>query len=150
MPSAPPLPAGLNARLGTLTQGDDGLLGYFIAGVYTTFYPPHAVVRKRARKSGPQQRWLAERPNVADRHWGSIHDPLVVKNQAYLEVDPTVDVVPRQALELLLVMDPRAGVHVTTGILPRKRIALHRDQVEAVVSPPEGDSNLLKLCTLDR
>jgi hypothetical protein len=137
-PSAPAgltPPAGLEARLGTLTQGDDGLLGYFLGGDYGTFYPPHAVVRTNARKSGPRQGWLAQTGGtVSDRHWGEIQHALVVKDGSFLHVDPTVDLVPGQALELLLVMDPRAGVHVTTGVLPRKRIALDREQVEAALA----------------
>lgn len=47
---------------------------------------------------------------------------------------PTVDLTANEALDVLLVMDPRAGVHATTGVLPRKRIALDRDQVEAALA----------------
>ncbi|MCA9686427.1 MAG: hypothetical protein KC457_29940, partial [Myxococcales bacterium] len=108
-------PLGVEARLGALTQSDDGLYGYFVDGDYSRFHPPHEAVRSHAR------------PAIDD------DDPEATVraiDHEYVEPDPTVDLPLGVKVGLTLLMDPHAGVHATTGVLPRKRLLLERSHYE--------------------
>jgi hypothetical protein len=120
-----PAPAGLEARLGSLTQLDDGLLGWLAAGDPAVLHPPHASVREKARVSGRRRGWLVT---------AGAGPALAPITHAYVAPDPTADVVAGEPQDLLLLLDPRSGVHATTGVLPRKRIALDREHTEAALA----------------
>ena len=118
-----PRPENLELRLGSLAQLDDGLLGYYLDGDYTQVHPPDPLVAAVARPSGPRRGLLGD----GDTSGAPIESP-------YVNVDPTVDLEPGVPRSLLLLMDPRAGVHAATGVLPRKRVALDREHVDAALA----------------
>ncbi|MEZ4426421.1 MAG: hypothetical protein R3A51_01875 [Nannocystaceae bacterium] len=131
-PEDAPTELGLEARLGSLTQRDDGLYGYFVLASddgavskedFRVFHPPHASVRAKARPGGPQA--------IAD---GLTETEAPIDHPFVIEPDPTVDLALGQNRDVILVMDPRSGVHATTGVLPRKRIALDRAQIDAALA----------------
>ncbi len=47
----------------------------------------------------------------------------------YIDRDPVVRIRPGQRVILTLLVDPRGAVHVTSGIVPRKKIELMREHV---------------------
>ena len=80
-------------------------------------------VRAKARPGGPQA--------IAD---GLTETEAPIDHPFVIEPDPTVDLALGQNRDVILVMDPRSGVHATTGVLPRKRIALDRAQIDAALA----------------
>jgi hypothetical protein len=112
-----------DVRLGALTRFDDGLLGYFVGDDYQRFHPVHPKILAEALPSGPQSGYLAA---PGDATGG---DPLASQpiEQPWVVADPTVPVRDGERVRLTLLMDPSLAVHATSGILPRKSIALERD-----------------------
>jgi len=111
-------------RLGALTRFDDGLLGYFVDDDYTRLFPVHARVPEEALPAGPHAGFL-ERADATPAETGALEPHPI--DQPWITRDPTVAVRPGVRVLLTLLMDPGAKVHVTSGILPRKSIALLRD-----------------------
>jgi hypothetical protein len=103
---APPVPEFLGdelaIRLGDLAARDDGLLGYFTARDYGTFNsvaaPDPTVEQSYVRQVGP----LGTVPGN------------------YLRLSCT----PGSSVDLTLLVDPRAAVHATTGVLPVTSVTL--------------------------
>ncbi|NVB40583.1 hypothetical protein G6O69_22270 [Pseudenhygromyxa sp. WMMC2535] len=124
-------PRGIEARLGSLTQFEDGLFGYYEiknkiqaeakgdtdidVEDFMHFHPPHDAVLTHAR------------PRLGSADVEATTQPIT---HDFIQNDPTVDLAPSEDVELVLLMDPHAGVHATTGLLPRKRIMLDRTQYE--------------------
>jgi hypothetical protein len=77
--------------------GDDGLAGFFLNRNYERFYPAFG---------------------LTDPDGG---------NDSYHEYEKVPEISASEPLDLTLLMDPSAGVCVTTGILPRKRFDLPYD-----------------------
>jgi hypothetical protein len=122
-----PAPLGLEARLGSLTQTDDGLFGYYLHGDWAHIRVPEAeVVKQSARESGAHRGYLAE---VAEDVTEAPDAKLLRPIEHPVVEDGTIDLQANRPQELYLLMDPRAGVYATCGVLPRKRIALDRNQV---------------------
>lgn len=115
-------------RLGALSRFEDGLLAYFVDDDYRTLFPVHAMVVDQALPSGPRTGFLGA---AGDPGAPLAPQPIV---QPYLEADPTVSLRPAQTVRLTLLMDPGSKVHVTTGILPRKFVALLRDWIAPPLS----------------
>ena len=112
-----------DVRLGALTRMEDGLLGYFVGDDYQAFHPVHASVLDQALPSGPRSGFLAA-PGDASGQQPLAPEPI---EQPWVETDPTVTVRPGERVLLTMLMDPSLAVHATSGILPRKSIALMRD-----------------------
>lgn len=85
-------------RLGDLTNINDGLVGYFISDNYETFYAPAADGSDPDKISPPGWRTLQTNSQTSS------------------------------SLEATMLIDPRAKVHATTGILPAKAIELTPDR----------------------
>ena len=122
-------------RLGALTRFDDGLLGYFVDDDYTRFFPVHAKVPEEALPAGRHTGFL-ERADATPAETGAL-EPRPIQ-QPWVVADPTVAVRPGRPVRLTMLMDPGASVHATSGILPRKSLALLRDwtgQALARISP---------------
>jgi hypothetical protein len=113
-----------DVRLGALTRFDDGLLGYFIDDDYTRFFPVHAKVPEEALPAGRHTGFL-ERADATPAETGAL-EPRPIR-QPWIVSDPTVAMRPNRPVRLTMLMDPGASVHATSGILPRKSIALLRD-----------------------
>ena len=109
-------------RLGELLALDDGLMGYFINDDYSRFYPVHEALAPQARPSGPNQGFLGSAAATPDM------SPLPVQHP-YIDRTPVVQIRPGQRIRLTLLVDPRGAVHVTSGIVPRKKIELMREHI---------------------
>jgi hypothetical protein len=113
-----------DVRLGALTLQDDGLLGYFVDDDYTRMFPVHSSVLAQALPSGRHEGYLGPVDEVAAFDASGQPRPI---SSSYIVPDPTVTVRPGQTVRLTLLMDPGHSVHVSSGLLPRKSIALLRD-----------------------
>ncbi|EDM81351.1 hypothetical protein PPSIR1_40745 [Plesiocystis pacifica SIR-1] len=121
-------PRGIEARLGSITQADDGLFGYFSSDPgedsgainFHRFFPPDKDVKSNAWQHIDDD--LGDLPDDQDRSRPIDHP--------YVDPDATVDLPLGNTVELALLMDPQAGVHAATGLLPRKRLMLDRTQYE--------------------
>jgi hypothetical protein len=115
-------------RIGELTRTDDGVLGFFVDDDYSRFRLVDKVVAAMASKSGRSRGQLgllgtsdALPPKEPITH------PYVVGDG---EGD-TLFVHLGQTVTLTILMYPTGRAHLTTGILPRKALALARDWVGA-------------------
>jgi len=112
----------ISVRLGELTRTDDGLLAYAVDGNYLTLSPVAPEVRTQARASGPLAGQLATYGR------GSQDLPEIVPiSHPYLAGAPSVTIRPGQTVHLTLLLNPGGKVHVTSGVVPRKALALARD-----------------------
>lgn len=118
-------------RLGALSRFEDGLLGYFIDNDYWRFYPVHSQVLKDALVAGRHKGFMGSESLTDEFANAPQTEPVT---SPYVEADPTVELRPGQEVHLTLLMDPGSKVHATSGILPRKSIALSRDFIEDALS----------------
>jgi len=113
----------LPVMLGDLNQFDDGLVGFFLGDDFSTFHTPaaagsHAGVKKSSWKT------VQLVPNDNDR-------------VAYLKPGPAATPPGAPASKewtLTLVMDPRAAVHASTGILPVKALRIPPAQYQGAMN----------------
>ena len=94
----------------------------------------HEGIALRTRPGGPQRGFLGAIQTVDGfyQHYG---DPASAQPviHPYINTAPTIHLRPQQRVMLTLLIDPRGAVHVTPGILPRKRIELMREHVAAAL-----------------
>ena len=115
-------------RLGALTRADDGLLGYFLDDDYRIFHPVHPAVLEAARPAGPRQGFLGSRAEAeafADE-LGEAAEPIT---HPYLGGASELALRPGQRRRLTLLVVPGGAIHLTSGISPRKEIALLRSWI---------------------
>ena len=130
-----------DVRLGELTRLGDGLIGYFVNDDYSRFFPVHEAIANQTRAVRPHHGFMGEirsvAPYSAARHETSepVTHPFI--NEApFVRVRPVSPGLERPAgrsVMLTLLIDPRGGVHATSGILPRKKIELMREHVAAAL-----------------
>jgi hypothetical protein len=112
----------IEVRLGTLTRTDDGLLAYAVDDDYSQLRLVAPEVREQSRESGRRRGHLSVYPQ------GSKAPPEIsVIQHPYVSGPTEVFVRTGQTVRLTLLMNPGGKVHVTSGILPRKSLALARD-----------------------
>jgi hypothetical protein len=119
-------------RLGELTRTDDGLLGFFVDDDYSRYHVVDKVVASGAFDTGRGKGQLGT--------YGTTPAKIgqVPITNPYIVADDEIRVHPGQTLTLTLLMCPGGRVHLTSGVLPRKAIALQRDWVApglAVMAP---------------
>jgi hypothetical protein len=112
----------IGVRLGTLERSDDALLGFFVDDDYRHLRVVDKVVVSSAIVSGRHVGHLGQLGDVVAPGTSAIVHP-------YLEDDDVVFVRPGQTVRLTLLMLPAGRVHLTSGILPRKALALTDDWV---------------------
>lgn len=128
-----------DVRLGELTRLGDGLIGYFINDDYSQFYPIHEEIANQTRPSRPHHGYLGA-IQTTQAFYSSYSDTSTIEpvKHPYINETPTIKVRPvapgksdpaSKSVMLTLVVDPRGGVHATSGILPRKKIELLREHV---------------------
>ncbi|MBN8681886.1 MAG: hypothetical protein J0L99_04515 [Chitinophagales bacterium] len=107
--------------LGDLYQFNDGLAGFFLGGDWSTFYTPVAKASSGA---------------VQASKWGTIR-LLPNADTAEPSLVPLPDKIsaetPVSELVITLVMDPRAAVHASTGVLPVKSLRVPEAQYRPVL-----------------
>ena len=107
-------------RLGDLHRSDDSLLGFFVDDDYTKLHVVDRAVVGAALESGRHRGFLGllgDEPGP-----DALDHPFVVE-------EDTLFVRPGQVVRLTLLMLPAGKVHLTSGILPRKALALAEDWV---------------------
>jgi hypothetical protein len=109
-------------RLGELHRSDDSLLGFFVDDDYRRFHVVDKVVASDAIVAGRHQGHLGQLGTVITPGTTPIVHP-------YLVDDDVLFVRPGQAVRLTLLMLPAGKVHLTSGVLPRKALALADDWV---------------------
>ena len=105
------------------TRTDDGVLGFFVDDDFEHLHLVDKVVAGMARPPGPTGH-LADEPSPIDH--------------PYLVAEDTLTIHYGQRLTLTVLMHPAGVVHLTSGVLPRKALALAREWVApglARVSP---------------
>jgi hypothetical protein len=113
----------IEVRLGEITRTDDGLIGFFVGDDFERLHLVDQVVAGMAKPSGPTG------------HRSGEPEPIT---HPYVVAEDTLRIHYGQTLTLTLLMHPAGRVHLTSGILPRKALALARDWVApglARVSP---------------
>jgi hypothetical protein len=121
-------------RLGELTRQDDGLLGYFVDDDYLHFHVVDKVVASSAFVSGPGRGQLGTYGTTPPGDQLGT-EPLTAD---YVVAEDELQVHPGQTVTLTLLMHPAGRVNLTSGLLPRKALALQRDWVApglAVMAP---------------
>ena len=108
-PRNPPELLGLTqpVRLGNLAHLQDGLLAYFVADDFS-------------------------RIRVVDPAIAALVDPAA--ESSYIDADASFDIAPNVDVPLLLLMSPGSDLHVTTGLVPQKRIGLMREWTSPALS----------------
>ncbi len=105
-------------RLGDLQRSDDALLGFYVDDDYDHFHLVDKVVAATARDSGRRRGQLGL--------LGKVRVPDVVPlSHPFLIPEDTLYIRPGQTHRLTLLMLPAGRVHLTSGILPRKALALN-------------------------
>ncbi len=109
-------------RLGTATRSDDALLGFYVDDDYTRLHLVDKAIAEYAVDSGRYRGHLSRLGEVKVPDVQPLEHPYVVP-------EPTIWVRSGQTVRLILLMLPAGRVHVTSGILPRKQLALAEDWV---------------------
>jgi len=112
-------------RLGDLQRSDDGLLGYFVDDDYDTFRVVNRTVVGQAPVSGRLRGHLGLLGDVAVPDVEAIDNP-------WIDDEDIIWMTPRSPRKLTLLMVPGGQVHLTSGVLPRKRLALQGDWISAL------------------
>jgi hypothetical protein len=109
--------------LGDLNQFDDGLVGFFLGDDFSTFHTPAAD---------------GSHAGVKQSHWETIQ---LVPNDsdrvAYLDpgsAAPSPGASARKQWVLTMVLDPRAAVHASAGILPVKALRIPPAQYQGAMN----------------
>jgi hypothetical protein len=109
-------------KLGTLTRSDDALLGYFVDDDYTRLHLVDRAIANLAIESGRHRGQLGLLGDVTTPGVDPLAHPYVVP-------DGTLLVRPGRPVRLTLLMLPLGRVHLTSGVLPRKALALSDEWV---------------------
>ncbi len=109
-------------RLGELHRSDDSLLGFFVDDDYRRFRVVDKVVAHHAVITGRHQGYLGLHGHPDEHATSPILHP-------YLVDDDLLWLRPGQTLRLTLLMLPAGKVHLTSGLLPRKELALADDWI---------------------
>ena len=130
--------AKVPVRLGSLTQWQDGLLGYYVDDDYTTLYVADAAAAGMARPVGPQQGFL-QQINLVPDYYATFADDVAANttassatagatpvNHPYINTSGLLWVRPNQTINLTLLIEPMTTVHATMGRVPRKEIGMRR------------------------
>jgi hypothetical protein len=115
-------------RLGALTRTDDGLLGFFVDDDYSVFHPVHPAVLESALPGGPRQGFLGSRAEAA-AFAAELPDRAEPIEHPYVHGSSELRLRLGQRRTLTLLVVPGGAVHLTSGISPRKDIALVRSWI---------------------
>lgn len=113
-------------RIGELTRSDDGVLGFFVDDDYSRFRLVDKAIAATAPEAGRNRGQLGVYPLAAGMPPASaIGHPYIAGTD---EAD-TLRLHLGQTVTLTLLMHPAGKVTLTSGVLPRKSLALARDWV---------------------
>jgi hypothetical protein len=107
-------------RIGDLTRPDDGVLGCFIAGT-----PPEAsrfaAVSSAAATGAIRSALIGDGTRVPATH------PFVAEQASLLHL------APGEKPQVVVLADTRGEIYVTSGVLPRKKISIPREMLDAAL-----------------
>ena len=125
-------------RLGSLTQWQDGLLGYFVDDDYTKLYVADAASAGMARPVGPGLGFL-QQINLVQNYYNGFADDISANvsgpsptpgatpvTHPYIDTTGLLWIRPNQTINLTLLVEPLTTVHATMGRVPRKNIGMRR------------------------
>jgi hypothetical protein len=115
----------ITVRLGELTRTDDGLVAYFVDDDYRRVRLVAPDVADEARVSGALTGQLGL--------LGARRISILPLENPYTAGRTDVRIRPGQTVRLTLLMHPGGSVHVTSGVAPRKALALARDWFHAAL-----------------
>jgi hypothetical protein len=107
----------VEVQIGTLTRGDDTVLGFFVDDDYERLFLVDRVVAEHARVTGPHLGHLGLLGTVAPATIEALDHP-------YLSTTGRIRLRRGQTRRLTLLMLPGGRVHLTSGVVPRKELAL--------------------------
>ncbi len=110
----------VEVNLGTLARSDDALVGWFVGDDFEHLHIVDAALAEHARESGRQVAQLGLL-GTAEQQGLPGESPL---DHPYVVTQGRLFVRPRRPVTLTLLMLPAGRAHVTSGVLPRKDLAL--------------------------
>ncbi len=113
-------------RIGELTRSDDGVLGFFVDDDYSRFRIVDKVIAATAPEAGRSRGQLGvfERSGGMPAQTGIVHPYIAGTDDA-----DTLRLHIGQTVTLTLLMHPAGKATLSSGLLPRKALALARDWV---------------------
>lgn len=99
--------------IGNVREQTDGVMGFFINDDYRHFHLPDPDLKKTAFAGGVQG---------ATKSKEITHPYLFDEHALYVRVGQTV--------VLTIVVDPRGGIHASSGLLPQKRLDLIQEEIK--------------------
>lgn len=113
-------------RIGEVTRSDDGVLGFFVDDDYSRFRLVDKVIAANAADAGRSRGKL----ELLGSHTGApLHTSIDHPYIAGRDEDDTLALHLGQTVTLTILMHPSGKCTLTSGILPRKALALARDWV---------------------
>ena len=109
-------------RVGELSRADDSVLGFFVDDDYSLLHVVDKVVASLAPDTGRHRGQLGLLGHGETIEVRELKHP-------YLDLEDTLFIRLGQTLRLTILMLPAGRVHLTSGILPRKHLALADDWV---------------------
>ncbi len=122
----------VTVRLGEITRADDGLLGYVVDDDYEHVRVVDKVVANLALDTGRQRGQFGRYGTTPQA------PPTRPIDHPYILAEDELAIRPGQTVVLTLLMHAGGRVHLTSGVLPRKSLALARDWVApglSVIAP---------------
>ncbi|HEX5354824.1 MAG TPA: hypothetical protein VFW93_01305 [Aquabacterium sp.] len=115
-------------RLGSLSQWQDGLLGYFVQDNFHKLRCSEGAVGELARAFGQQEGFLQSVEDVP-AYADDLNKPAALQpiTHHYVDRSGEIYVRPNQDVNLILLVEPHTLVHATCGVLPRKEVGLKRE-----------------------
>jgi hypothetical protein len=140
--ATPPALPGIPVRIGDVTRPDDGVLGAFLPGATPAegrFAPVSAEARTNAVFNG-----LAQGIAFDFGQGLPIAHDFVAANEARFTVTAG------EPQTVIVLSDVRGGLHATSGVLPRKKITLPKEFLDAAVARMEPTFRVGPLLTFSR
>ncbi len=119
----PPAMPPMTVRIGDATRPDDGVLGCFNAGA-TPESGRFAPVTKEAAEKAILNGLAMGVPFFS-------HQGLAVKHPFVLDQESAFQLKANQPTDIVILADPRGGLYATCGVLPRKKIMMPKEFIQA-------------------
>ena len=144
-------PSAAEVRIGELTRSDDGVLGFFVDDDFSRVRLVDKAIAELATAAGRSRGQLGLLGATAE---GSLPapEPLLHEYLAGRDEDDTLLLHLGQTVTLTVLMHPAGRLTLSSGLLPRKQLALARDWVApglAALSPSLRTGPLLVETDLD-